>query len=60
MILAIVVGAAIELNKVYFYPEFKALPPDYDFSQRNITTLGLEASTIAVGVIISDTNKNYS
>ena len=59
LILALVAMAITQFNQVYYYPEFKALPPDYDFSQREVT-LSYEQSTIALGVVIKDSNSNFT
>ena len=51
LILAIVAGAIIQLEQVYFRPEFNALPVSYDFSASSVT-MDFKASTMAIGVYI--------
>ena len=57
--LAIVAGAIMQLEQVYYRPEFNAFPPSYDFSSTNVT-MDFGASTLAIGVMVVPKSANFS
>ena len=49
LILVISIGAIIQFRRVYYEPEFNALPPDYEFGLKNLT-VNFSANSLAISV----------
>ena len=57
LILVIATGSILQLNSLYFHPEFVTHPVEYDFSLTNMT-LDFSANSVAIGMSIFDFNFN--